>query len=532
MSLSTCVEAKLWEENKLSNCGNFLKHDLYEQYYKITGLWWVKFDNMFDCIREYIYKRCNGSTEKNLICIRNCFDRLMASDYVKITCDTHIYLKHSNTKTLRRLINDYLCVFDLINAFYYMDEYIKKRYWNYKRYVKMKRDLGAFIDWIRKSLKKREDILVFWIDCTSYKELEWFPKLKRRAEESYFFEHAYTPTPTTAPTMMAMNSKWLNIDDFSKYDKLRKTGCFDVHSSLLLQKLKKYGYEFGYFVSKAMSYPAYKEPLLHLNRKKYICSNRLCFDAINKLMMTDKKQFMIIHCLTETHYPYWYPDKNGLMLRDVQPLRPIDLVNKTGGMSRQVYNAARHLDEQIAFYSDLLGDGISKIYMSDHGKNCYYEEQYKRWTDRINHTFFFIQSRHVLVGKESRLFTLQNFLDLTEAILKAHESDGMANFERVFEKDYMKVQSTDVYSKNIIDIYKVNCCLESAHSYRGIRTLEDYYLRFRNRELYYRNGDEETNLIDAPKYAARIAELRELAGDYFLDIDRKEKFKYARLLYK
>lgn len=515
----------------MSDYGTFPKHDLYERYYKITGLWWVKFDHIFDCLRGYLYKRRKGNTQKNVVSIRNCFDRFMASDYVKITCDTHTYLNRSTAKTLKRLINDYLCVFDLISAFRYMDEYINKKYRNYKRYVKMKQDLEAFLEWIRHSLKKREDILVFWVDCTSYEELEWFPKLKKRAEESYFFEHAYTPTPTTAPAMMAMNNRWLNIDDFSKYDKLRKTGCFDIHSSLLLQKLKKYGYGFGYFVSKAMSYPAYAEPLLHLNRKKYICSNRLCFDAVNHLMMSDKKQFMIIHCLTETHYPYWYPCQKGQMLCDIQPLRPLDLVNKPEGKSKQVCNAARYLDEQLAFYSDLLGDGISKIYMSDHGKNCYYEEQYKRWTDRINHTFFFIQSRHVLIGKERRLFTLQNFLDVAEALLKAHKSNEAANFERVFEKDYMKVQSIDVYSKNIIDIYKDNGCPESAQSYRGIRTLEDYYLRFRNRELYYRNGDEETNLIDDPKYAVRVAELRDLAGDYFLDICKKEKFKYARQLY-
>lgn len=510
------------------------KHDLYEIYYKITGLWWIKIDNMFDPIRWYIYKKRKDASgaEKNVTSINNRFERFMASDYVKITCDTDTYLKHPRSSTLRRLILDYLCVFDFVNAFYYMDEYIKKKYWNFKRYVKMKRNLEMFLKWIRESLKEREDILVFWIDCTSYKELEWFPKLKKRAEESYFFENSYTPTPTTAPTIMAMNNKWLNVDDFPKYHKLRKSGYFDAHSSVLLQKLKKYGYEFAYFVSKAMSYPAYTEQFLHLNRKKYICSNRLCFDAINKLMTTDKKQFMIIHCLTETHFPYWYPDKGGKTLCDILPLRPINFLNKNGRMSKQVCNAARHLDEQLTFYSDLLGDGITKIYMSDHGKNCYYEEQYKRWSDKINHTFFFIQSRHVLAGKEKRLFTLQNFLELAEAILKAHTLNDLADFEHVFEKDYMKVQSTDIYSEVLINIFKKNHCIESAQSYRGIRTLEDYYLRFRNRELYYRNGDEETNLIDDPKYAARVAELRELAGDYFLDIDRKEKFKYARLLYK
>lgn len=516
------------------NCSDISKNDLYQKYYKITGLWWVKIDNMFDPLRWYIYQKREKRTvgQKDVLCIRNWFDRFMASDYVKITCDTNTYLKHTNAKTLKRLIHDYLTVFDFVNAFYYINEYIKKKYRNHKKYIRMKRNLERFIEEIRKSLKGREDIFVFWIDCTSYKELEWFPELKKRAEKSYFFEHSYTPTPTTAPAMMAMNNKWLNIDDFAKYDKLRKSGYFDMHSSSLLQKIKKYGYGFGYFVSRAMSYPAYSKPLLHQNKKKYICSNRLCFDAINELMMSDKKQFIIVHCLSETHYPYWYPDKNGQMLRDIQPLKPIDLANKAEGTSKQVRSAARYLDEQVAFYSDLLGDGISKIYMSDHGKNCYYEEQYKRWTDKINHTFFFIQSRHVLCQKEHRLFTLQNFLDLAEAMLKAHKSGGTANFEHVFEKDYMQVQSIDIYSKNLIKIYKDNCCTESAQSYRGIRTLEDYYLRFRNRELYYRDSDEETNLIDDPKYAARIEKLRELAGDYFLDIDRKEKFQYARLLYE
>ena len=505
----------------MQDCSD-VKHDLYEKYYKITGLWWVKIDNMLSPLRQYLMKK---RREEDLLCIHNWFERFLASDYVKITCDTNSYLKNPNARTLKRLICDYLSIFDFVNAFYYMDEYIQKRFWNYKRYIKMKQDLKSFIKWIKKSLKDREDILLFWIDCTSYEEFEWFPELMKRAEKSYFFEHAYPPTPTTTPVMMAINNKWLNIDDFSKYFKLRSSGFFDFHSSLLLQKIRKYGYDFAYFTPKSMTYPVYVESLLHRpTQHKYVSSNRLFFDAINQMMRTDKKQFMIIHCLAETHFPFWYPAKNGKMLYNVPPLKP-----PSSDELKQVCGASQYLDKQLAFYSDLLGDGTSRIYMSDHGKLYYQEEQYKRWGNKLNHTLFFIQSKYVPIEREKRIFTLYNFLELADALLRAHKSNSMADFEPVFDKDYIKVQSIEIYGKNVIDMYKDINYLESARPYRGIRTLEDYYLRFRNSELYYRNGDEETNLIDDPKYASRIAELRELAGTYFLDIEKKEKFKHARI---
>lgn len=506
----------------MQDCGDVLKHDLYEKYYKITGLWWVKIDNMLSPLRQYLMKK---RSEEDLLCIRNWFERFLASDYVKITCDTNSYLKNPNARTLKRLICDYLCIFDFVSAFFYMDEYIQKRFWNYKRYIKMKRDLKSFIKWIKKSLKDREDILLFWIDCTSYGEFDWFPELTKLAEKSYFFEQAYVPTPTTTPVMMSINSKWFNIDDFSKYQKLRSSGFFDFHSSLLLQKIKKYGYDFAYFVSKAMSYPVYVESLLHRPAQhKHVSSNRLFFDAINKMMTTDKKQFMIIHCLTETHYPFWAPAKDGKMLYNVKPLK-----QESREELKQVYNASQYFDKQLAFYSDLFGEGTSRIYMSDHGKPYYHEEQYKRWTKKMNHVLFFIRSKYVPIEREKRIFTLYNFMEVADALMEAHKSKNLADFEPVFDKDYIKVQSIEIYGKNVIDMYKANNCLESARSYRGIRTVEDYYLRFRKGELYYRNDDEETNLIDDPKYASRIAELRELAGSNFLDIDKKEKFKHARI---
>ena len=247
-------------------------------------------------------------------------------------------------------------------------------------------------------------------------------------------------------------------------------------------------------------------------------------------MNTEKKQVMVIHAVMEVHPPYIYPDKHGRIPRMLMDYEKGGVGRKRGREYQQIHDAAGYWDEQLDFYSGLLGEFTTKIHMSDHGKG-YRQYQYKEWVDAMHHIFFFIQSKYAANRVENRLFTLENFTELMDAVMRAHQVEQEIDLEKVFEKPYMKVQKIDTYNERLVKYLKAMHCEEGGQAYRGIRTLDDYYLRFRDHELYYRNGDEETNLIDDPKYADRIEELRALAGDYFIDIYKNEKFKYARELY-
>ncbi|MBD5532341.1 MAG: hypothetical protein HDQ98_09080 [Lachnospiraceae bacterium] len=489
-------------------------------------MWWLKGSNVLEPLKERLNKRremCEQNSVNNLI------ERLIVDDYIKITYDTKKYLLNTNARRLRRVIYDYLAIFDFVNAFYYMEEYIRRKYWNYKKYQRMKRDLEKLIKQIKIRLAKREDIIVFWTDNVSYNELEWMPKLQKKSKDSLFFENAYTPTPYTRPTMCAMANKWLDIDDFGK-DDLRN---LNSHNSILLRKIYEYGFEAKYFdVGPGNGPCVFDKSIQHWTDRWHDSTCRICFDAINELLNTEKKQVMIIHAVMEVHPPHIYPDKHGQIPHMQMDYKRGELERKRGRGYQQIRNAAEYWDEQLDFYSGLLGEFTTKIHMSDHGKvGGKGGRRYKEWVESKNHVFFFLQSKYVKSKLEKRLFTLESFAELMEEVMKAHQTGQEINLEKVLKKPFMKVQKIDTYNEILVKFLKAVHCEECGQSYRGIRTLEDYYLRFRDHELYYRNGDEETNLIDDPKYADRIEELRALAGDYFIDISKNEKFKYARELY-
>ena len=493
---------------------------IYRDYYRITGMWWADMYHRFDPLRESLRRY------RVPFYIKRWFDRLLTDDYVKISYDAGKYQSHNSARRLKKLIYDYLIIFDFVSAFYYMEEYIRRKYWNYKKFRRMKERLEVLLERIRKALAQREDVIVFWTDCVSFCELEWLPKLNERGKRSLFFERAYTPTPSTRPSMFAMANKWMNIDDFEK-DKERS---LDDRSSILLQKVREYGYEAKYFSNSDRSC-VFTQSIQHQNVRQYASSCRACFDAINELMVSDKKQFLMIRAWVETHTPFLYPDNDGRRLLPIFNYTNIDFEKGTGAEYRQMRAAAEYWDKQLDFYSDLFGDRSAKIYMSDHGKE-YPQYGYRNWVDRTHHIFLFLQSKYAGGRREERIFSLENFADLIEAVMRAHQSRQEIDLDKVFERPYVRIQRVDTYNKDWINRLKTMHCEEGGHAYRGVRTAEDYYVRFRNRERYYRNGDEETDLIDDPGYAERIAELRGLAGDYFIDIYKNDKFKYSRELYQ
>lgn len=483
-------------------------------------MWWAPAYHWFDSLREYLCKY------RVPLHVKRRFDRFLTDDYVKISYDAAKYQSHKSAARLKKLIVDYLLIFDFISAFEYMEEYIQNRYRNYKKYQRMRKKLEALLVRIKEGLAQREDVVVFWTDCVSYYELEWFPRLNEKGKDSLFFERAYTPTPSTRPAMFAMANKWMNIDDFEK-DSERS---LDYQSSVLLQRVGEYGYEAKYFSNRDRSC-VFTPDIQYQNVRQYASSCRACFDALDKLMASDCRQFLVIRAWVETHTPFIYPYHDGRMPIPIFGFTKIDFEHGTGEEYQQMRSAAEYWDKQLDFYSGLLGERTTKIYMSDHGKE-YPQYSYRNWVDRTHHIFLFLQSKYAKAGREERIFTLENFADLIEAVMKAHCSGEEICLDKTLEQPYARVQRVDTYNKDLVNVLKTMHCEEAGHAYRGVRTKEDCYIRFRNRELYYRNGDEETNLINSPEYAERIAQLREIAGDCFIDIDQNDKFRYARELYR
>ncbi len=76
-------------------------------------------------------ERLNRCREMQEQCsVNNLFERLIVDDYIKISYDTKMYLLNANARRLRRVIYGYLAIFDFVNAFCYMEEYIRRKCWN------------------------------------------------------------------------------------------------------------------------------------------------------------------------------------------------------------------------------------------------------------------------------------------------------------------------------------------------------------------------------------------------------------------
>lgn len=428
------------------------------------------------------------------------------------------YKKEKSKKNLEWVIDAVLEVKDFLAAQYYIKEYIKNGYDILNIYYNLLNDLKTLFENIRNVLLKRngKDIVMFWIDAVPYMQLKWLNYVYNKKETSCFFENVYTVTPYTRPTMHTLLQGNMIIDDYEK--------CIpeiDETNSEVIQDLQNAGYDYlyvGYNGTNNIS-PKYRMENSDLDHEyaKMISACTIYWEMLCELVQCKNPVLCMVHSAVETHEPYI-----SLSLDDTRSYQISEILEK--GQNKQTY---QYLDKQLEFYSSFLGEDMTKIYMSDHG-NIIDWNKWKFTEQRIK-TFFLIEGKKINPRYIRDIFSYKNFKHIVKWLL----CNSMNDLQTALS-DFAMVQEVDTWDPHAVANYIKKGNKESGMSFRGVVTKNDKYFRIGNGNEFYfiLSAEGKENISEIKENLQRVEELRELAGNKFLNIAMYEQFKASVHLYE
>ena len=422
---------------------------------------------------------------------------------------------------LERLIAYLIEIKDFLSAFKLMGTLIDSGMDGNGRYADFMKDLRAFLQKISSVLKNRKekDIIINWIDGVNADEFYQTDFGKARKEDSYCFDNAFTNCPWTYLTTCAIFTGKLPIDGKTYIKQL-----FTYKNSELLSFLREQGYSFKYISypgtyqkwfedqANVLHHPKGFEPKSSTLRASNGCSTRLHWYSLRERLQSKKHPVChLIHNLGETHNPYYY-----------------SLMESAVSNRRNRNKSFPAILEQIEWYNQFLSENTIEVYISDHGP----DEKRPYCMEQTNIPVV-VKGKNIPQETEKRLYSHQYFAALIQAVVYNTEEE----WSKVFSET-IAYQNTDFmnFSEEMSTLY---FCMNNQaappmryYQCRAIRTLDDIYVRYAiGKECYYKLPDEKTNLIGEEKYQHRVAYLRELCGDNFIDISSNKHFRQTQLLY-
>ncbi len=480
---------KRLNKNTISIYNYFLENNfqLNHPYYDIFG---IKYHTIYGK-KSYDYE--NFDNNANIFYDLKCYE-IESSLVLK-----KIYLE--------KLIFDCIYIRDFIFTKKYINIYIDNNFDTERNYSNFYKELDKLINYIKIKLEnnKKRHINLFWLDALEYGEEKDMPFLMDIAEKGIKFENAYTVTPYTHFTIKTMFLKKYAVDDKSYL-----TSKVSLDNSEILKFLKNYKYNFLYYGFSNQFDNDLKEKSF-INR--YTTASILYWKMLTNLVDNNNKlYFSLIHEVMETHSPFISPaiNSNDYYFKDFADNDEINYRYKNYAPASRKY-----IDDQLRFYTELLGNSMTNIYMSDHGHSFY---------GRF-HTVLNIYGKGIKKEKYNKLFSYYNFDELIHYIVKL---DDEILDNNIFS-DYVKIQDVDYYNKRAILKWmdKNNFGGLYAIGYRGVITQKDMMIIFNNGQSEYfqiaNNSIIQNN---------RINYLITLIGDNKIDIYKDDFFKYSRYVYK
>lgn len=419
---------------------------------------------------------------------------------------------------LREIIINYMLIRDYESAFRYVKEYNQLIGSEDNEFMKAKKAFDELFVRMKQKLSQRKgkDIFLFWCDSVPYKKFEEFGFLKEEAEDSMFFENAYAHNPYTHTTAQALFTG-LPFFEGELYDWTRPNF---VEKGKTLDILEKNGYELCEIDMNCIR-EKYMRNLVYTVKSARAPAAMCLWEAMARLLENeDKKQFIVCHMTCEMHPPYW----NGISSK--MRLGSNSVHADETLLEAQIRESARYMEQQIMWYTNLLGENTCKIYMSDHGQG------FPIYMEKRIHTFFFVKDKGIKAGRYKRFFSYLDFYKLLEYILSPSE-EGL---ERFFS-DYALIQGDHPYAKvrceDILRKYKQIKVIEPEKwiAFRGI--IKDRYRLIRfpdNKELWLDECDNRVNPEDITEQEL-VEFMRAHVGSQFPNIDASEHYKETRKLY-
>ena len=379
---------------------------------------------------------------------------------------------------IKKLIGEFLSIRDFLNAekwVCYLEDECGSQNKTSEQYRTMWQELRKCLEEMRERLRDVDHIVVNWIDALRLDELSNMSYLNSQMRGGIWFENMYAATPYTSGALRTLFTGKYLIDD-----RAFELSLHDYQNEKLMNVLRKYDYQF------LCSSPCFMDEVFCdentrlidslYERRELVPSTLIQFDALCKGAEVTKKSFILIHNLSETHYPYWNPYTGEKLIDNMDFEDNI----KTQEFLRQVRDSQEYLDTQLKYYGAFWKSVRYRIFLSDHGQT---RGEKPICVEGLDHTIFSICGRQVETRKVDGITSQIMFSQYIEKCLQ----NRLEELEQVYCKDYVWVQLDDVYAHARLEKLKKQELpnIMQHLQYRGVITKEDSYIRFVTGEEYY-----------------------------------------------
>lgn len=392
------------------------------------------------------------------------------------------------------------------------------------KYTLFKNRISSYICKVNDMVKTRSerDIIVQWIDAVPYVDSVSWKLMDSVRKKSFEFEYVYSGVPQTRAIAKIIAT---GEDYFEGC--LYEKDVSKVAETKLGRMLNKYGYEFNSLGS-AMHAFQIDECILEYNFYDVYRTPApfVMWLAKARLVEADKKQFILIHNVLETHTPYyagrmdeiWCPTNDDNISTDVK-------YNKIRESRYQ------YLEKVLNEFQNCVNERQTvTVYMSDHGRQT--EKNYQ-WEDSRCRAFCFLYGGGIMPGKSSGMFSFEKMSDCVEKIIKNDNNwDELTNtYAFVKAEDYYsRHYCENLYQKYLKGEYHQNSFM-SHMQFRAVCTAEDKLIRYPIKDIYVKLPDDK--IVDIEEADEdRIAYLRELCGNSFINVFHNEKYLYCIDVYE
>lgn len=417
---------------------------------------------------------------------------------------------------LKKLIGEYFHIRDFENAFAATALLCEMPDSGCAFYQELEQKIRDRLSILSKTVSAKKHIVVNWLDAVPPKAAKQMPFLKSKIQEGIWFENAHTVVKHTKPTMKTIFTGGTYIDDrlfLSKMD--------DLENSRLYKKLRETGYRFQYFGG-YMRYGMFQNgrtiPYIRSTDHFLLACMPLQWAAVKELEECGEKCFFLIHNLAEGH-----EFLNGDMaLPEEERITEAEERRET-----HKNTSYRYLDRQLRFYTSLYRNLAYQIIMSDHGVNDgTVPDDWREFT----HVILLVLGEDIKAEKVGEMASLVSFPDLADCLIKG-ESGKIA---RAVSRDFVLVQTEDMYNMHAMEsVYTDLSRFEASYMQRrGVITLQDaFYKKATGEEFYFPKGSMENSIRD-PSRQKRINEVRQIAGNQFIDFTKYEKYFGSKRMYE
>ena len=319
------------------------------------------------------------------------------------------------------------------------------------KYESLQREVTDLLNDIKGAIarKKKQDIVMLWMDQLRYQDIEKMPNVSRIMREGVFFENAFTVVPWTVPTYRCTFTDTKEMSSAMHNHEKRITQA----ESPICQYMDEKGYVFKvvseYFVRRGYidrhwEWGGYIEPHAPAS---LILWNTICCMGEN-----EKPVFVIAHELSHSHDPWQTTEFSQGFFQNHK---------------KRYFCAHKELDWQIEYYSDFMKKS-TRIFMSDHG-----------WGEPWDHTHtaLAIVAENLDSMRIREMFSYRYLGDLIKQIL-----EGFLDVSKLVT-EYAQIFCFPIYNQTLVEtkIRDRRLPMELI-GYRGVVTQDHLYLLYSNKK--------------------------------------------------